>query len=150
MKLYFTNQTIDRVNAREKELRIEQETGIDLDNPFYDGDAKEVKQLDATGTSDLTPDEIVGRDLKRIKEADGLLAYISNDKNIGSCMEIAIASFSWGKPVYVVTSCDHIYNHPWIVYFANRVFKTDYEFIKYAWENFPECKQFHLEKDANK
>lgn len=131
-KFYFTNQTIDRVIAREKELRIERETGIVLDNPFYDGDAKEVRSLDATGTSDMSSDEIVGRDLKRIKDSDGIVAYMSNDRNIGSCMEIAIASLMWGKPVYIIAVATNIYNHPWIKYFANRIFKTDYEFIVFA------------------
>lgn len=131
MKLYFTNQTVDRQIARTIELNIEKETGIELDNPFYDGDAKEVKALDSTGTSDMTPDEIVGRDLKRIREADGILAYMSNDRNIGSCMEIALCG-NWGKPVYVIAVKENIYAHPWIKYYSCRMFKTPEEFITWA------------------
>jgi len=135
MKLYFTNQTIDRQKAREQELKIEEATGIELENPFYDGEAKEVKSLDSTGTTDLSADEIVGMDLRKIREADGLLAYMSNDRDIGSCMEIAIAAHSWGKPVYIISPSEAHIDHPWIKYFAIRVFKSSYEFIKYAKEH---------------
>lgn len=131
MKLYFTNQTIDRKYAREIELKIEQATGLELDNPFYDGDAKEVKALDATGHSDMTADEICGRDLKRIRDAHGLLALMTNDRNIGSCMEIAICGHAWGKAVYVIAPVEHIRKHPWIVHFATEIFTTHYDFIKW-------------------
>lgn len=131
MKLYFTNQTIDRRNAREIELKIESATGLELDNPFYDGDAKEVKCLDSTGKSNMTADEICGRDLKRIRDADGLLALMTNDRNIGSCMEIAICGHAWGKVVYVIAPVVHIRQHPWIVHFATEIFENHYEFIKW-------------------
>lgn len=131
MRLYFTNQTIDRKLAREIELKIEQATGLELDNPFYDGDAKEVKALDATGQSNMSADEICGRDLKRIRDAEGLLALMTNDRNIGSCMEIAICGHSWGKVVYVIAPVAHIRKHPWIVHFATNIFENHYEFIKW-------------------
>lgn len=134
MKLYFTNQTADRKNAREIELKIETATGLILDNPFYDGDAKEVKELDATGKSNMSADEICGRDLKRIRDAEGLLAYMTIDRNIGSVMEIAICAFSWGKPVYVIAVPEHIRKHPWIVHFATEIFSNHYEFIKWYLE----------------
>ena len=131
MRLYFTNQTIDRHKAREIELKIEAATGIELDNPFYDGDAKEVKSLDSIGKSDMSADEICGRDLKRIRDAEGLLALMTNDRNIGSCMEIAICGHSWGKPVYVIAPVEHIRKHPWIVHFATHIFADHYSFIKW-------------------
>lgn len=131
MKLYFTNQTADRHYAREVELKIEKATGIELDNPFYDGDSKEVKQLDATGTSDLSAAEIVAVDLKKIRESDGILALYTHDRNIGSSMEVAIASFMWGLPVYIITQHKHIKNHPWVQYFGIDVFDNAYEFINW-------------------
>jgi len=134
-KFYFTNQTSDRKHAREIELKIEQATGLELENPFYDGAAKEVKQLDATGKSDLSPDEIVGADLRKIRERDGLVALITHVQNIGSMMEIAICAMCWGKPVYTITTLPWVASHPWIKHFSTQVFKTHYEFIKYAKEN---------------
>lgn len=134
MKLYFTNQTSDRHNAREIELKIEQATGLVLDNPFYDGDAKEVRQLDAGEKPDMTAAEIVAVDLKRIRESSGILALFTIDRNIGSSMEVAIAAMCWGMPVYVISPHDHLRLHPWIQYFASRTFENVYEFIKFAKE----------------
>ncbi len=128
--LYFTNQTCDRHTAREMELKIEEHCkNLALENPFYDGEAKEVKSLDSKGTSDMTPDEICGADLRKIRDNEGLLAYMSNDRDIGSCMEIAICAHSWGKSVYVIATTDNHYNHPWIKYFATKLFRNVYEFI---------------------
>lgn len=139
MRYYFTNQTIDRHKAREIELKIEASTGLDLDNPFYDGDQKEARELDSTGKSNLSAEEICGRDLKRIRDCEGLLAYMSHDKNIGSCMEIAICGHSWGKPVYVIAIPEHIRKHPWIIYFATRIFDNHHAFIKWYLETHNKC-----------
>lgn len=136
-KLYFTNQTCDRHKAREIELKIEELTGLELDNPFYDGDAKEVKSLDSKEYSDMSADEICGRDLKRIRDAEGLLALMTADRNIGSCMEIAICGHSWGKVAYVIAPVEHIRKHPWIVHFATEIFPDHYSFIK--WYNERNC-----------
>jgi len=128
---YFTNQTVHRRKAREIELRIEKETGLRLENPFYDGDHKEIADLDAGRPIKVTADEIVGADLRKIRDSDGIIALMSSSKNIGSAMEIAIGSYSWGKPVYVIATSKCAYNHPWIKYFATRLFKTPTEFIKW-------------------
>lgn len=131
-KFYFTNQTVDRKHAREIELKIEQQTGLQLENPFYDGEAKEVRSLDSTGTSDMSPDEICGVDLRKIRDCEGIVALMTSDRDIGSCMEIAICSFAWGKPVYIIAPNANAYNHPWIQYFATALFENHYGFIKYA------------------
>lgn len=128
---YFTNQTVHRHRARQIELRIEKETGLRLENPFYDGGAKEVKQLDAGIPIKITSDEIVGMDLRKIRDADGVVALMSSVRNVGSCMEIAICAYSWGKPVYVIATNPKLYSHPWIEYFATKRFKTPSEFIKW-------------------
>lgn len=137
-KFYFTNQTVDRRNAREIELKIEDATGLELENPFYDGEAKEVRSLDSTGVSDLSDAEIVGVDLKKIRESDGIVALVSVDKlNIGSAMEMAICAHSWGKPVYVISPLPQVQKHPWITYFGIKVFPNHYAFIKYARAEWP-------------
>ena len=128
---YYTNQTVDRHKARKVELYIEAATGLPLENPFYDGDAKEVKHLDAGKTTTITADEIVGMDLRKIREAQGIVAYMTNWHNIGSCMEIAICAYAWGKPVYVIAPNKGIYAHPWIEYFATKRFHTAKEFVKW-------------------
>ena len=134
--LYFTNQTVDRKIAREVELKIEEQCpSLNLENPFYDGEAKEVKALDKNNVSNLSPDEICGTDLRKIRDTDGLLAYMSNEQDIGSCMEVAVCGHSWGKPVYIIATTEHHFTHPWIIYFATQLFKNEDEFIKWWNEN---------------
>jgi nucleoside 2-deoxyribosyltransferase len=128
---YFTNQTVHRHRAREIELKIEKETGLRLENPFYDGEHKEIADLDAGRPIFITADEIVGADLRKIRDSDGIIALMSSFKNIGSAMEIAIGAYSWGKPVYVIATNDKLYSHPWIEYFATKRFRTPSEFIKW-------------------
>lgn len=131
---YWTNQLIDRTAAREQELKIKDNCKLVTVNPFYADDGtptKEIAQIDAGQKTTVSPEEIVGRDLKLIKDCDGLIAYLSSDKNMGSCMEIAIASCMWSKPVYVIATQDHLASHPWVVYFANKVFRSSFEFIQW-------------------
>jgi hypothetical protein len=130
-KWYYTNQTVDRKLAREIELQIEVATHLELENPFYDGEAKEVAHLDGGGGPPLSADEIVGMDLRKIRDSLGIVALMTNDRNIGSCMEIAICAYAWGKPVFVIAAEDKFYEHPWIKYFATRRFKSADEFITY-------------------
>lgn len=135
MKFYFTNQTADRHNARAIELKIEKETHLELENPFYDGEAKEIDDLDAGRPIKISADEIVGMDLRKIRDSKGIVALMSHDRNIGSAMEIAICAYSWGKPVFVIATQEHLAKHPWIVYFATKIFTHEDEFIKYWKEN---------------
>jgi len=128
---YFTNQTVHRHRAREMELKIEKETGLRLENPFYDGEHKEIADLDAGRPIKITADEIVGADLRKIREADGILALMSSFKNVGSAMEIALAAQCWGKPVFVIATKEALYNHPWIVHYATRRFRSAKEFIQW-------------------
>lgn len=152
MRFYFTNQTIDRHYAREKELQIEKETGLQLENPFYDGDAKEIDQLDKGAPTTITADEIVGMDLRKIRESRGIVALMTSFFCIGSIMEIAICSYAFGKPVYIIDEMrlaippkvkkwlfsvfrvnldEFFYEHPWVKYFATERFRSCEEFVKY-------------------
>lgn len=132
---YFTNQTVDRKMARDIELWIEDELGWELVNPFYDGDAREVQFLDNQNGRELSHEEIVGMDVKKIRNSRGIVALMTSPHDIGSCMEIAVASYAWGKPVYVIAMTERHFNHPWINYFANKVFRSPLEFIAYFKEN---------------
>lgn len=128
---YYTNQTCHRHRARAIELRIEKETGLRLENPFYDGEHKEIADLDAGRPIKISADEIVGMDLRKVRDADGIVALMSSVRNIGSAMEIAIGAYAWGKPVYVIATNKKLYDHPWVIYFATRRFRTPSEFIKW-------------------
>lgn len=137
MRFYYTNQTIARHDSRIIEEKIEAETGLELDNPFYDGEAKEVRALDAGQKSNLSDAEIVAVDIKKIAEADGIVAYIARADvlSIGSWMEIFYCKHMLGRPVYLISSIDKIREHPWVKYFSTRTFSNAYSFIKFAKEN---------------
>jgi nucleoside 2-deoxyribosyltransferase len=126
---YYTNQLAHHKKAREIELKIEKATGLRLENPFYDGGAKEIQEINAGKPITLTADEIVGMDLRKIRDADGIVALLSSTRNIGSAMEIAIGAYAWGKPVYVIATKKKLYDHPWIEYFATKRFHNPKEFI---------------------
>lgn len=126
---YFTNQLAHHKQARLVELKIERATGLHLENPFYDGEAKEIQQINAGKPITLTADEIVGMDLRKIRDSDGIIALLSSGRNIGSAMEIAIGAYAWGKPVYVIATKQKLFDHPWIKYFATQRFHTAKEFI---------------------
>lgn len=133
-RFYWTNQTVNRHFARDVELYIEKETGLQLENPFYDGDAKEVDELDSQGTTSLSADEICGMDLRKIRDSDGIVAYMTHLKCIGSVMEIAIAAQTWGKPCYIIAPNPYHKTHPWIIHFASELFDNEDEFIAFAIE----------------
>ncbi len=139
MKFYFTNQTIERHDSRVVELKIEEQTGLELENPFYDGDAKEVKSLDAGQPSNLSDAEIVAMDLKKIRESDGVIAFITRADilSIGSWMEVFYCHHILGKPMYLISPLERVRTHPWAAHYSTKVFSNPYEFIKFAQEEFP-------------
>jgi len=137
---YFAHQTVNRHEARELELKIEEATGLVLDNPFYGGEAKEVKSLDSTGTSDMNPFEIEKGDLNKVKKADGVVSYLGVDVlALGTCFEIWEAIRLLHKPVYVISPVIYRqyprHNHPFLIANSVPVFENVYAFIKYVNDN---------------
>ena len=86
----------------------------------------------------FTPNEIVLRDLKDVKDADILLVnfnLIGNKLPIGTVMEIMYA-WTVGKPVVIVSEDSRIVNHPWLIAMSVRVFddlKTACDYIVEFW-----------------
>lgn len=139
MKTYYlAHNFYDRKQIREWELKIEKKYHINLDNPFYDNDRNDIKELDKL--KDGSPEQlqyfkerntpkmcydIVEGDLEMIRKSDGLLTIIDN-VSIGTSMEIIMASRIYKVPVFVITNI--VESHPWIRYFATKIFKTKEEF----------------------
>lgn len=137
---YWTNQLSDRHEARVIEELIEKHTGLILDNPFYGHDGtptKEIEQLDNGEPVTISDAEIVAVDMKKIREADGIIAYMKS-YSLGSPMEVFYAHEILGKPVYVICVNDSMRNHPWLRYCTNRIFNNPREFIRFAKENLNE------------
>lgn len=136
---YFTNQLINRHNARTVEVLIEEATGLRLDNPFYGDDGTptlEIAQLDAGQKCTIENPTIVRMDLKKIIDSDGIIAYLTH-RSFGSPCEIALAHEMWGKPVYAIVPAGSEVdpNHPWVQELTNKVFRSVEEFIAYSKEN---------------
>ena len=86
----------------------------------------------------FTPNEIVLRDLKDVKDADIILVnfnLIDNKLPIGTVMEIMYA-WNLGKPVVIVSTDNRIINHPWLIAMSVRIFddlKTACDYIVEFW-----------------
>ncbi len=117
MRLYLAHPIDLRKQIRKIELDIEEETGIELINPFYDLVRPEIKEIDMgklkTCDESLDYVQIVNQDLLHIYESDGIVAFIGEHPSIGASMEIWFA-LSIGRPIYVVSE-KHLM-HPWIRY----------------------------------
>lgn len=76
------------------------------------------------------PNEIVGRDLNDIKQAD-LMVAIQDKPSIGTSMEICFSRAVKNIPVIVVTMNNKVANHYWIRFFATKVCRSLDEAIKH-------------------
>jgi len=135
-RFYFANQTCNRKEGREISMRIHANTNVYVDNPFYDPEGnptKEIHELDTHGTSRVNKFEITATDLNKVREADGVIAFINEDKlALGTCWEMCFAKEGLGRELYVISKIPSIQEHPFLVYYGVPVFKTSYEFIEFA------------------
>ena len=139
---YFTNPTADRHKAREIQLLIEKETGLNLINPFYGPDGtptQEIKQLDNGEKTTVKSPEIVAVDMKMIRESDGIIGWISDRTSWGSIQEAFYCHHVLAKPVYLIFDPDcrnRINNpdHPWAIESSTRIFGTVQGFVQFAKE----------------
>lgn len=142
---YLAHNFYDRKSIRKWEIMIEGKYNISLDNPFYDNDRNDIKELDQL--RDRSPEQrryfkerntpkmcfdIVEGDLEMIRKSDGLLTVIKNE-SIGTSMEIIMASRIYKIPVYVITT--KVATHPWIRYFATEIFSSRKEFEEWLRSN---------------
>ena len=123
MKLYLAHPIIHRHEVRQQELLFEENTGIDLLNPFYDTDREDIGAIDSGRTDRFgVSRDIVENDLKLIQEGDGLLYVPCGHESVGSAMEIAYAHH-YCKPVYIIEAGE-LSKHIWLRYHATAVYPT--------------------------
>lgn len=131
MTLYLAHPFDSRHKIRAWELSFEFRTGIELINPFYDTDRKDIEKIDRGEASkfDFDPFTIVTGDLELVYNADGLVAIVEGQKQIGTIMEIVYANY-YKKPVYLVVTNGQE-RSPWLIYHATRIFTTlgDFEYF---------------------
>jgi hypothetical protein len=138
VKLYLAHPLELRTQIREIELKIEQETGIEIQNPFYDSGRDDIEDIDngKKGRSDLSLDfkAIVEKDLSSIDECDGIVAYIEKGiYTIGTLFELWNTAMGYEDKVVYVVSPDSL-GHPWIRYLLDYAGGKGFS----SWEEFAE------------
>ena len=136
MKFYLCHPFDSRYKMREWELKVEKLLGIEIINPFFDverPDKNIIETPDITlssqstrkeryGLSDEDVDILVERDLKLIKECDGVIVIVDGSLSYGTIQEMVYAK-NWGKLVCSIISNGHV-GHPWLRYHSTEVFEN--------------------------
>lgn len=128
MRIYLAHPILARKAVRERELRIEQRTGVELHNPFYDTGRGDIEEIDAgaRGLWEIDPARIVTGDVADIRRSHALAAVLCDGQSIGTIMEIVYAWMA-NKRVYIIDLANKG-GHPWIRFHANMIFPSWEEF----------------------
>jgi len=122
---YLAHPFDTRHDIRKWELEVEKVTGLKIINPFYDTPRDDVVGIDEGRDGryeKLDPLELVPRDVRAIRKADGVIAFVTGDLSYGTIQELVYAYLD-AAPVYLVCTNGHE-DHPWLVYHATKVFTT--------------------------
>ena len=132
MRLYLAHPIDSRKTVRAWELRVEQETGIELFNPFYDTHREDIEELDRGFRRkwDVDSDVIVRRDFRGIDESDGIVAVIDGSQSYGTIFEVARTHCA-GDSVYLIVT-NGAENHPWLRFYSDRIFTSFEQFEQFV------------------
>jgi len=107
------------------ELHAEITYDVEIINPFYDITRKDILGIDEGREGryeKLDPAEVVFRDLKAIKNSDGVIAYVNGDLSYGTIMEIV---YAYGFKIPVYTACTNGHEkHPWLDFHSDQIFTS--------------------------
>jgi nucleoside 2-deoxyribosyltransferase len=127
MKLYLAHPFYSREKIRKWELELEEKTGIELINPFYDIKREDIEKVDSGEKTryDVDPTEIVQRDVAQIAREDvrGTIAIIDGNLSYGTIQEM-VYSKMLQKPVYSLITNEHE-NHAWLKYHSRKIFTDE-------------------------
>lgn len=132
MKLYLAHPFDSRHEMRQWELHLETALDIEIVNPFYDLERRDVDEIDSGRASryeKLNPAELVNRDINAIASCDGVIAYVNGDLSYGTIMEIVYANLT-NVTVYLICTNGH-HDHPWLKYHADHIFTSKDELEQY-------------------
>jgi hypothetical protein len=140
---YLAHPFESRELVREWELGAEKRLGIELVNPFFDVPRADLPLLDVTKV--MTREErqkalvetfgmeygraIVEPDLSHIRDCGGVVAVVTDDRMVGTPMEIFYTSYVLKRPVYIIHLSERNRWHPWLQYFSVKMFSgfADFE-----------------------
>ena len=138
--LYLSHPVSLRTMIRKFELYIEKNSRLELFNPFYDADRKEIKAMDAGKDISeiyrkLNPTKIVEDDINYINHCDGIVSFLGDGdaKSFGTICEVWYA-YERGIPIFIITH--FLQEHPWVKYVTKKtggkIFRCWSDFMKYA------------------
>ena len=146
---YWTNPTGDRHRAQQLRIQLEKELEglVKFTSPFYNSAGEpndEIRALDRGKPSPISKYEIKGKDIALITEADGVVAFVTNQTSWGSIQECYESYDVQHKPTYIIFDgrtqgkCKHCNtknpndpNHPWALTSCTRAFNSPQSFIDY-------------------
>lgn len=116
MKLYLAHPTDLRKYIRKIELEIEEETGVELYNPFYDAPGRDdIDDIDSGKKAVWEVENhvaLVTKDLIGLMDCDGVVAYFSSKQfAVGTTCESWFC-MSLQKPVFIISP--DAGRHPWL------------------------------------
>lgn len=146
MKFYLAHPFNSRLEMRIWELEMERLLGVEIVNPFYDVERPDKDVINAPdvtldsqstrkeryGLSDKDVEILVERDLKLIRECDGVIVIVDGSLSYGTIQEMVYAKLE-GKLVYSIISNGHT-GHPWLRYHSTKIFTDLGEFKAFMGE----------------
>ncbi len=110
---YFANQTSMAEHGREVELFIKQNVNINTVSPFFNQDGTPTPEIASMLRGERpteNPFEVTARDLNKVREVDGIIAYLSkNELCIGTAWEMAKCVEMLGKPLYIISEVNETF-----------------------------------------
>lgn len=135
LRFYLAHPFDSRYRMRSWELRVEEELGIEIMNPFFDSprpDQEIIDNLENTlsaltsredryGLTDEETKDLVFRDLYLISSCVGLIAIIDGSLSYGTIQEMVYATL-YRIPVFALVTNGHS-GHPWLRYHSTKIFE---------------------------
>jgi len=126
MKYYLAHPFVRRQFVRCWELNAEPKLNVELINPFYDVERKDISKEDI-GTVDRysgDPAAIVDNDVELIQDCNGFIGIVDGSLSYGTIMEIVYAHscFNVEHVILLVTNGEE--KHPWFRYHATHIVTT--------------------------
>lgn len=126
MKYYLAHPFVNRKWIRTWEQGVEEEYGVELLNPFYDVERKDITEADINGvaTYEGNPNLIVGNDTALLQSCRGFIAIITGAISYGTIMEIIYAYFCPEVEHIILLVTNGAELHPWFRYHATHIVTT--------------------------
>ena len=136
MKLYLAHPFDARHRIREWELWIEEKTGIEIVNPFFDVERNDKELIDSKGATleskdtrerrygitDAQAAAIVERDVDQIENCDGIIAIVDGSLSYGTIQEMVYARIMDKFCLSMISNGQS--RHPWLRYHSTMIFES--------------------------